>query len=114
MYSQAPYDKLTPEQSYTVGNLIRKQLEKVDLGEVADYFQSLKDSAVVNADESPSITTNRRRARPFTEMESVVVEDDEANANALLALTRTLDAETAATARENSELYKLLLQSRMQ
>lgn len=110
MYSQAPYDKLTPEQSYTVGNLIRKQFEKVDLGEVADYFQSLKDSAVVNADESPSITTNRRRARPFTEMESVVVEDDEANANALLALTRTLDAETAATARDNSELYKLLIQ----
>ena len=114
MYSQAPNDRLTPEQSYTVGNLIRKQLGSVGLGQVADYFQSLKESAVVNADEGPSITTNRRRARPFTEMESVVVEDDKANANALLALTRTLDAETAAIARENSDVYKLLIQSRMQ
>ena len=114
MYSQAPDTKLTPEQSYTVGNLIRKQLDSVGLGEVADYLQSLKESAVVNAGEGPAITTNRRRARPFTEMESVVVEDDEANANALVALTRKLDAETEATARQNSELYKLLLQSRMQ
>ena len=109
MYPQAPDERLTPEQSYTVGNLIRKQLDKVGLGHIANHFQAQKDSAVVNTDEAPSITTNGHRARPFTEMESVVVEDDEANATALLALTRTLDAETAATARENSELYKLLM-----
>ena len=54
------------------------------------------------------------RDRPFTEMVSVAAEDDEANANALLVLTRTLEAETAATVRQISEFYKLQIQSRMQ
>ena len=60
MYSQAADNNLTPQQRYTLGNLIRWQLDTVDLGQVVDYFQSLKESAVVNADEGPSITTNRR------------------------------------------------------
>ena len=47
-------------------------------------------------------------------MVSVAAEDDEANANALLVLTRTLEAETAATVRQISEFYKLQIQSRMQ
>lgn len=52
MYPQAPDERLTPEQSYTVGNLIRKQLDKVGLGHIANHFQAQKDSAVVYTDEA--------------------------------------------------------------
>ena len=107
MYSQAPDNRLTPEQSYTVGNLIRKQLDSVGLGEVADYLESLKGSAVINADEGPAITTNRRRARPFTQMEPVVAKED--NAADLLSLMRVLDAETIKQNQKNSELYEQML-----
>ena len=110
MFSQAPDNNPSLEDRYTVGRLVRDQLERVGLGAVADLIQK-PGPAMAN---EPSVSMPRRRARPFTEMEATVVAQDEADyATDLIQLTRQLEGDAAEQARRNSELYKLLMQSRL-
>ena len=101
MYSQAPQDDASIQDRYTAGRLIRNKLEQIGLGPVADFFNQ---PAPVMADE-PSVTIARRRGRPFSPIETVVVADEDAQlANDLLSLTRNLNAETAEQKRKNQQL----------
>ena len=116
MYYQQPVQQtsLTSILDKTVaGNLIRQQLDRMGMGGVADYMQSKNRETNASAqDERPSVATNRRRSRPFTEMDPTVVEEQGANgANDLLMLTRQLDADTLQQNAINSELYLQYLQS---
>jgi hypothetical protein len=97
-------DDASVTERLTAGLLVRDQLERVGLGAVADLFgqPSLEDR--------PSVTINRRRARPFTEMEATVVADEDARlANDLLSLTRNMHAETAEQKKKNQQLIAELM-----
>lgn len=105
MFSQAPNDDTSLEERLLAGLLVRQQLEQAGLQEVADKFNQ------PSLEARPSVTVPRRRARPFTEMEAAVVSNEDADyENDLLALTRTLQGDTAQRAQDNSDLYKLLMQ----
>ncbi len=109
MFSQAPKDDASLEERYTAGRLVRDQLERIGLGSVADFFNQ---PGTAMADK-PSVSLPRRTARPFTEMEAVVAEEDADAANTLMSLTRKLEGDAAARAELNSEIYKLYLQDKL-
>ena len=109
MYSQAPQNDASIQDRYTAGRLIRNKLEQIGLGPVADFFNQPGPAL---ADKS-SVSMPRRRARPFTEMEAVVTEEDADAANTLMSLTRQLEGDAAAQAELNSEIYKLYLQTKL-
>ena len=106
MFSQAPQDESSLEECYTAGLLVRKQLEKAGLGDVADFFNQ---PAPVMAD-APGVTVPRRRARPFTNLEATVVEQEDADfANDLLDLTTVMDSDAAKRRQLNQILLEQLM-----
>ena len=109
MHSQAPHDDASIQDRYTAGRLIRNKLEQLGLGPIADFFNQPGPTMA----DKPSVTMPRRRARPFTEMEAVVAEEDANAADTLLSLTRKLEGDAATQAELNSEIYKLYLQTKM-
>ena len=110
MFTPEPNIKPSLEDRYTADTLVRAQLERIGLGAVADLIQ--KPGPAMAAE--PSVSMPRRRARPFTEMEATVVAQDDADyATDLIQLTRQLEGDAAEQAQRNSELYKLLMQSRL-
>ena len=116
MYYQQPVQQtsLTSIFDKTVaGHLIRQQLERMNAGGVADYMQSKNRETHASAqEERPSVTSNRRRSRPFTEMDPTLVEEQDPNAaDQLHMLTRQLAAGTNEEVMANSELYREFLQS---
>lgn len=109
MFSQSPQDNATREERLIAGLLIRQQLEQAGARDVADFFKQ-PDSAMAG---EPSVTITRRRGRPFSPIEATVVANEDADyANDLLALTRTIEGDAAEQAQKNSDLYKLLMQSK--
>lgn len=99
MFGQAPEDNSNLEDQLLSGLLIRKHLEKVGLGTVADIFNQ------PTLGDSPEVMITRRRGRPFSPVEPVVVgNEDNALANDLLTLTRNMNAETDAQKKQNQQL----------
>ncbi len=110
MHSHVPHDNTGSIQDrYTAGRLIRNKLEQLGLGPVADFFNQPGPPMA----DKPTVTMPRRRARPFTEMEAVVTEEDAEAANTLMSLTRQLEGDAAIQAELNSELYKFYLQDQL-
>ena len=89
MFSQSPHDNVSIQDRYTGGRLIHNKLEQIGLGSVADFFNQPGPAMT----DKPSVSMPRRRARPLTEMEADVAEDDAHAANALLSVTRQLEGD---------------------
>ena len=116
MYYQQPVQQTSLASIFdktVAGQLIRQQLERVNAGGVADFMQAKNRETNASAQEQrPSVASNRRRSRPFTEMDPTVVEEQGSNAaDKLHMLTRQLAAGTNEEAIANSELYRKFLES---
>ena len=111
MFTQNPEDSITPAQRSIAGQLIRQKLDGVGLAEIADYINDMNQSSSTIFDgNEPAVASTRRRARPFSPVQTAPVTDDGATeAVDLLALTRQLDVETMKQKMQNSYLYEQMV-----